>query len=239
MARSGFAIELDETDDGRHALKQLRLAAYDFAFIDVKLSGIDGLELACQIQPLGLATRITLLTTSELEPVAQAGRYIGVDAVLRMTFYARDIDLALHNALGQVPGLAGLRPHPDPKQPRATVLLRAGQPIDLWGLRSRLRDQGVEVTGILSATRTGDRLRVELPRWKTEKDSDDAQQCMDCRDRTAALLETLKWTDSVKVVGGGIDITPDIETSGQLNLCLLYTSPSPRDLSTSRMPSSA
>lgn len=100
VARSGFTIELDETDDGRHALRQLKLAAYDFAFIDVKLAGIDGLELACQIQPLGLATRITLLTTSELEPVAQAGRYFGVDAVLRMPFYARDIDLALHNALG-------------------------------------------------------------------------------------------------------------------------------------------
>ncbi|GJE14078.1 MULTISPECIES: response regulator [Methylobacterium] len=100
VARSGFAIELDETDDGRHALKQFKHAAYDFAFIDVKLNGIDGMELACQIQPLGLATRITLLTTSELEPVAQAGRYFGVDAVLRMPFYARDIDLALHNALG-------------------------------------------------------------------------------------------------------------------------------------------
>ena len=100
VARSGFTIELDETDDGRHALKQLKLAAYDFAFIDVKLGGIDGLELACQIQPLGLSTRITLLTTSEPESVAQAGRYFGVDAVLRMPFYARDIDLALHNALG-------------------------------------------------------------------------------------------------------------------------------------------
>ncbi|MGH1590880.1 response regulator [Methylobacterium phyllosphaerae] len=100
VARSGFAIEMDETDDGRHALRQLKLSAYDFAFIDVKLVGIDGLELACQIQPLELATRITLLTTGELEPVAQAGRYFGVDAVLRMPFYARDIDLALHNALG-------------------------------------------------------------------------------------------------------------------------------------------
>lgn len=100
VARSGFAIHLEETDCGRHALKQLQLGAYDFAFLDVKLGGIDGMELACQIQPLGLSTRITLLTTSELEPVAQAGRYFGVDAVLRMPFYARDIDLALHNALG-------------------------------------------------------------------------------------------------------------------------------------------
>jgi CheY-like chemotaxis protein len=100
VARSGFAIELEETDCGRHALKQLKLGAYDFAFIDVKLGGIDGMELACQLQPLGLATRITLLTTAELEPIAQAGRYFGVDAVLRMPFYPRDIDLALHNALG-------------------------------------------------------------------------------------------------------------------------------------------
>ncbi|MCJ2094847.1 response regulator [Methylobacterium sp. J-072] len=100
VARSGFAIQLEETNCGRHALSQLKLGAYDFAFIDVKLGGIEGMELACQIQPLGLPTRITLLTTSELEPIAQAGRYFGVDAVLRMPFYARDIDLALHNALG-------------------------------------------------------------------------------------------------------------------------------------------
>ena len=33
---------------------------------------------------------------------------------------------------------------------------------------------------------------------------------------------------------------PDFQTElGQFNICLLYTSPSPRDLSTSRMPSSA
>ena len=32
---------------------------------------------------------------------------------------------------------------------------------------------------------------------------------------------------------------PSIRTDGSLNTCLLYTSPSPRDLSTSRMPSSA
>ena len=100
VAHSGFAIRLETTDCGRHALQQLKQGAYDFAFLDVKLSGLDGLEVACQMQALDLATRITLLTSGDLEPVAQAGRYFGVDAVLRMPFYARDIDLALHNALG-------------------------------------------------------------------------------------------------------------------------------------------
>ena len=36
----------------------------------------------------------------------------------------------------------------------------------------------------------------------------------------------------------GGDVTAD-STTGAINICLLYTSPSPRDLSTSRMPSSA
>ena len=124
----------------------------------------------------------------------------------------------LHAALGQVPGLAGVRPHPDPKTPRAIVFLRADQPVDLWGLRSRLRDQGIEVTGITSRTRAGDRLRVELPRWKAEKSSDEAEQCLVCRDRTAELLETLKWADSVQVVGGGINIAPDPKPAGPLEL---------------------
>ena len=54
--------------------------------------------------------------------------------------------------------------------------------------------------------------------------------------------------DLVPLMRDGVDnINLDITDSGQIfnalsgyaNICLLYTSPSPRDLSTSRMPSSA
>ena len=100
LARSGFMLEIDETDCGRHALKLLRTDAYALAFVDVKLGGIDGLELACQVQALGLATHLTMLTTGDPEPIAQAARYFGAAFVLRMPFHARDIDLALHHALG-------------------------------------------------------------------------------------------------------------------------------------------
>ncbi|WP_375465035.1 response regulator [uncultured Methylobacterium sp.] len=100
LTRSGFNLAVDETDCGRHALKLLKGGSYDLAFIDAKLGGIDGLELACQLQSLSLPTRLTLMTTGDPEPIAQAGRYFGVDFVLKMPFYARDIDLALHHALG-------------------------------------------------------------------------------------------------------------------------------------------
>ncbi|WP_375457427.1 response regulator [uncultured Methylobacterium sp.] len=99
LARSGFNLAVDETDSGGHALKLLRAGRYALAFLDVKLDGIDGLELACQVQPLGLPTRLTLMTTGDPEPIAQAARYFGADFVLRMPFHARDIDLALHHAL--------------------------------------------------------------------------------------------------------------------------------------------
>lgn len=100
LTRSGFNLAVDETDCGRHAFKVLRPGLYDLAFIDTKLGGVDGLELACQVQPLSLPTRLTLMTTGDPEPIAQAGRYFGVDSVLKMPFYARDIDLVLHHALG-------------------------------------------------------------------------------------------------------------------------------------------
>ena len=37
----------------------------------------------------------------------------------------------------------------------------------------------------------------------------------------------------------GIKLPRNLHTNGKYSICLLYTSPSPRDLSTSRMPSSA
>lgn len=100
LTRSGFRLAIDETENGRHALKLLKTGSYELAFIDANLEGMDGLELACQMQPLKLPTRLTVMTTGDPEPIAQAARYFGVDFVLKMPFYARDIDLAVHHALG-------------------------------------------------------------------------------------------------------------------------------------------
>ena len=55
--------------------------------------------------------------------------------------------------------------------------------------------------------------------------------------------------DAIPAVGGAMDLAIGAKKTyvmmehttktGEVKICLLYTSPSPRDLSTSRMPSSA
>ena len=64
---------------------------------------------------------------------------------------------------------------------------------------------------------------------------------------TSGLMDTPSYATGGSVGyqrGGGINFNPFLASqvpANQLgsNICLLYTSPSPRDLSTSRMPSSA
>ena len=125
LAGSGFNLDIDETNTGHHALSLLRAGSYPIAFLDVGLADIDGLEIACQAQELGVGTKLTLLTAGDSEPVAKAARYFGVSFVLRMPFYPRDIDLALHHALDlRRPYLLNALTAP----PAPTALVQVGPP---------------------------------------------------------------------------------------------------------------
>jgi CheY-like chemotaxis protein len=99
LNRSGFAVNIDEAENGRHALKLLSRGAYEIAFVDTALNDIDGLEIACQLQSSNCSTKLVLMTQGDADKITQAARYFGVSFVLRMPFYPRDVDLLLHNAL--------------------------------------------------------------------------------------------------------------------------------------------
>ena len=113
-----------------------------------------------------------------------------------------------HKSLGEIPGLAAVRPHPSLDEPRATVHLRARQPVDIWTLRESLRHSSIEPASIVPRELTSYRLRIELPRWRVEEQSDEAEQCVVCRDRTAQLVEKLSWAKDVEIAGGGINFRP-------------------------------
>lgn len=113
-----------------------------------------------------------------------------------------------HKSLADIGGLGAVRPRPSLEDPRATLYLRAQQPVDIWSLRERLRDRGVEIAGMIPQKLQNYRLRVELPRWKTDQSPSDTVQCMNCRERTVAIVEKLAWVKNVKVAGGGISFEP-------------------------------
>jgi hypothetical protein len=114
-----------------------------------------------------------------------------------------------HQSLRNIRGLGAVNPRPGLEDPRATVYLRAGQPVDVWGLRKDLREQSIEVAGIVPRDLAGYRLRIELPRWRVDKESsDEVQQCMSCRERVSAVLEELEWATDITVSGGGINFRP-------------------------------
>ena len=53
------------------------------------------------------------------------------------------------------------------------------------------------------------------------------------------LFDNFFNDDFTAAFNGSNDIKADVRETNEAYFCLLYTSPSPRDLSTSRMPSSA
>lgn len=100
LGGSQFTLEVDETDDGRHALKLMQRVAYDVALIETNLSGLDGLETACQARDIAPDARLLLMASQENPALVQAARHFGISGVLRKPFYEVHVDHALHVAFG-------------------------------------------------------------------------------------------------------------------------------------------
>ena len=87
-------------------------------------------------------------------------------------------------------------------------------------------------------------LTRDTPRISRGKLEDIAAQIKQLRDEYEIILVSSGAIAAAKQVvelrnAGSIQEKQALASIGQVYLCLLYTSPSPRDLSTSRMPSSA
>src|SRR3954451_17314794 len=95
-----FALSINETDSGHHALKLLRLAAYDLALIDWGLAGLDGPHPPCQARMLAPQMRVMMMTAGDPAVMAGIASQFGLAAVLRKPFDVRDVEIAIHQAFG-------------------------------------------------------------------------------------------------------------------------------------------
>jgi hypothetical protein len=113
----------------------------------------------------------------------------------------------LHKSLPAMPSIVGVRPSPG-DDPRATLFVRAGQAIDLWGLAESLGEKGIAVRRIRSRDFASVAVEVELRRWKTADDDPSPSQCMTCLVRLADVIHSVSWAGEASAVDRGLRVQP-------------------------------
>jgi DNA-binding NtrC family response regulator len=98
--KSQFRCDIDETDNGRHAMKMARTKAYDIALVDSGLTGMSGLETACQLQSQFPDTSVVLLLAAANKTLASSLKHFSLQYTLNKPFFARDMDYLLHQVHG-------------------------------------------------------------------------------------------------------------------------------------------
>jgi CheY-like chemotaxis protein len=96
ISASRFAFDMQETENGGHALKLARMQPFDLALIDAHLAGMSGLETACQLQSLNPEMTVVSILPSNDGGLAQSLKHLGLQHSLRKPFYTRDIDMLMH-----------------------------------------------------------------------------------------------------------------------------------------------
>jgi two-component system response regulator YesN len=77
--------------NSRQALDELKARACDLLVTDIKMPGMDGLELAQQVHTDYPTVRIVLMTGYALEYSRQEADKLGVDGYLKKPFKAREL----------------------------------------------------------------------------------------------------------------------------------------------------
>jgi two-component system nitrate/nitrite response regulator NarL len=90
IRRFGTLELVGEASDGDEALALIREASPDIAVLDVRMPGLDGLEIARRLRELG-GTTVVLLTGSSTEELAAAAEAAGVQALLSKDLARDDI----------------------------------------------------------------------------------------------------------------------------------------------------
>lgn len=100
VSSNRFVTDIDETDNGGHALKMARLKTYDVAIIDIGLNGVSGLETACQMQTQHPRMTVVMTMAGSDPSLAASLRHLGLENVLRKPFFVRDIEVLFHQIYG-------------------------------------------------------------------------------------------------------------------------------------------
>jgi DNA-binding response OmpR family regulator len=93
--------DVDTASDGRSALEQLRLYAYDLLIADLKMPGIDGLSVIREAKRLKSDLPVIIITGYSTETAAIEAVNLGVSGYLTKPFRVPQVLAAAAKAIGE------------------------------------------------------------------------------------------------------------------------------------------
>lgn len=98
VSASRFNLDVQETDNGGHALKLARTQTFDIVLMDSNLHGINGLEAACQMQSHHPDMMVVSILPSKDSGLGQSLKHLGIRHCLHKPFFTRDVEQLIHTA---------------------------------------------------------------------------------------------------------------------------------------------
>ncbi len=186
MVKEGYAVDTAET--GEAALSKLRQAYYDLVITDLRLPGIDGMEVLRTIQKSALDTGVIIITAYAAVDTAVEAMKEGAEDYIAKPFNLEEIRLIVKKALDKKALLNDnklLRSQLKEKYSFGNVVGNSEAMIDVYKTIERVKDSKATVL-ILGETGTGKELVARAIHFNSIR-SDKPFLPVNC----AALAETL------------------------------------------------
>lgn len=93
----GEEHEMINAQNGYQALEKLREGAYQLIFLDIKMPGMNGIEVLRWIRSRSSSARVVVVTALPQEEYEEEARQLGVDAYVRKPFDVGEVQQIVDN----------------------------------------------------------------------------------------------------------------------------------------------
>ncbi|MCP2521031.1 response regulator [SCandidatus Aminicenantes bacterium Aminicenantia_JdfR_composite] len=98
LTQSGYEVKAVES--GEEALKEIDETSYDLVFTDLKMTGIDGIEVLKEIQKVSPKTKVVIITAYGTPQVRSLALKFKAFSFIDKPFKAEQIKTVARSALG-------------------------------------------------------------------------------------------------------------------------------------------
>jgi DNA-binding response OmpR family regulator len=94
----GDQHEMVGAQNGYQALEKLKEQAYQLVFLDIKMPGMNGIEVLRWIKNESSDTRVVIITALPQEEYEEEVRQLGIDGYVRKPFDVREVERIVDHA---------------------------------------------------------------------------------------------------------------------------------------------